>query len=307
MKNSRRMVDEYDNPIDNASSFKEMVDNKRAYIAEGLLSGKRKYYPLQKIAEALGMSKEMLQKRINKEKPASDRDFVIGLCAVLGMNSCSTDEAIEAYSRNMVPLNEPYERDYLIMKYLDGLEDDMGSIADLNHILEQNNYPSLNVIEHRNTGVVTVKKKQVVKRPYRVLRRYTQVYGDEGDMYDSLSTAFDYRYECVSVMVLEGTTIDRTYTLHAHAKGYHYTLDITTNEQSTLSCSSFCTPTEAGEFADYFTELLALAKKEQKRILDIMNDSRNYRGRLSANNRNNGFALLHECDDMFAHPADDSK
>ena len=78
------------------SDFKKFIDKQREIMQGeiGYDSTRRKYYPLDLIAKNLGITKEMLQKRINKQKPTSKRDFVIALCAVLGCDSDETSTAM---------------------------------------------------------------------------------------------------------------------------------------------------------------------------------------------------------------------
>ena len=132
------------------SDFKKFIDKQRERMKGeiGYDYTRRKYYPLDLIAKNLGMSREMLQKRINKQKPTSKRDFVIALCAVLGCNSDETNTAMRLYDY-MPAFDTENGRDDCIIDFLEEHAGEISNIEDINTFLVNRNYQELNIIDHR--------------------------------------------------------------------------------------------------------------------------------------------------------------
>ena len=272
--------------IDNLT-FKKFVDNKRREMAgeEGYKS-KKSYYPLSLIAEKLGVSKEMLQKRINKQKPTTKRDFIIGVCAVLGCNSAETNQALRLYDY-MPALDTDNRRDDCIIDYLEEHAEQISSIEDVDSFLTSRNLPKLNIIDHR--GVNKNCSKYNISRPYKVIKKTMRTYYDEGDRYDSLETAYDFRNKCAVVFIVEKSKNDNI-LLQAWSDGKLMIGTFTNSKKPQI----YNNPDEAGEYSDYFREMLQLAIQEQRKIDEYLNDTKNYPFRFSANLKNDSIHIFYE-------------
>ncbi|MBQ3601110.1 MAG: hypothetical protein II992_07935 [Lachnospiraceae bacterium] len=270
------------------SDFKKFIDKQREKRRGevGYNYNRRKYYPLDLIAKNLGITKEMLQKRINKQKPTNKRDFVIALCAVLGCDSDETNTAMRLYNY-MPAFDVDNARDDCIIEFLEEHAEQISSIEDINSFLVNRNYPELNIIDHRSKRN-SVKNPEVY-RPYKVVKKAMRIYYDEGDQYDSLETAYDFRNKCATVFLIEknnGTNI----LLEAWSDGE---LLIDSHTDCNLP-KIFYNPDDTEEYRDYFIEMYQLAVQEQQKIDAYLNDTRNYPFRLGAELENDTIRVFYE-------------
>ena len=90
-------------------SFKEYIQYKMKGV-EG--KGGRKCITAAELAEALGMSTKVFLEILNGRRTGPDRrDFVIALCAELGLDAGETDEALSLFPTMLRPLSESDRRD----------------------------------------------------------------------------------------------------------------------------------------------------------------------------------------------------
>ena len=270
------------------SDFKKFIDKQRKIMQGeiGYDSTRRKYYPLDLIAKNLGITKEMLQKRINKQKPTSKRDFVIALCAVLGCNSDETNTAMRLYDY-MPAFDTENGRDDCIIDFLEEHAGEISNIEDINTFIVNRNYPELNIIDHRTNRKNA--KKPDVYRPYKVVKKTMRIFYDEGDQYASLETAYDFRNKCAIVFVLEKSK-ENNVILEAWPNGELVVDSYTDCHLSKI----FYNPDDTKEYRDYFIEMLQLAVQEQRKIDAYLNDTRNYPFRIGAELKNDTIHVFYE-------------
>ena len=172
-----KLIGETDIEVYDKLSFKRFVKEKRRDIQDDELSrGNRKYYPLEKMAANLGLSVEMLQKRINKQKPARSRDCIIAICASLGCDSEDTEKALRMY--DYMPSFDPViPREFFLKQMLDKLRGEPADICIVNKQLKERNYPELDIIDHK-CKVKDSDDSPNGYYPYRVLRKTVRTYLD---------------------------------------------------------------------------------------------------------------------------------
>ncbi len=268
--------------VDNIT-FKKFIDSKRAEMAGELgYTSKKKYYPLDLIAKNLGVSSiDMLKKRINKQKPTKNRDFVIGLCAVLGCNSAETDLALKLYDFRDLDIEDT--RDDTIIDYLEKNEGDISSIENINEFLASCNLSELDINSRKSAN-----KNNTIK-PYKVIKQRTRIYYDEGDIFDSLETAYDFRNKCATVFLIEKNK-NNSVLLQVWSDGKIMVDKLTDAELPQI----YNNPDEAGEYKVYFPEMLRLATNEQRKIDKYLNDTKNFPFRVGANLRNDSIHIFYE-------------
>jgi hypothetical protein len=161
-------------------------------------------------------------------------------------------------------------------------------LEEINSALRTNGYPELDTNRRKGKNNSHDSPLQNKNLPYIIARKVVQTYLDEGDQYDSLETAYDFRYRCVAaaLLVKDGNI---KYVLEAFSDG-HFSV----KEKELPLPQLFKIISETGEFKDYFSELATLAKQEQRRIDAQLNDSRNYQGRLSANLKIDAIHIFYE-------------
>ena len=102
------------------------------------------------LAEALGLSTKVFHEILNGRRSGPDRrDFVIALCAELGLDAGETDEAISLFPAQLRPLSAADARDRQIIRFLNADFDVDINCAALNRQLSDGNLSPLK-IRHRN-------------------------------------------------------------------------------------------------------------------------------------------------------------
>ena len=102
------------------------------------------------LAETLGVSTKVFQEILNGRRTGPDRrDFIIGLCAELGLDADETNEALMLYPGYLHPLTDQDERDNTIIRFLNAGFDVKISFGALNLLLCKKNLPALKV-RYRN-------------------------------------------------------------------------------------------------------------------------------------------------------------
>lgn len=141
------------------------------------------------IAEKLSISYELFRKIINREKPTKKRDCIIAVCALLGLDTEDANEALRF--NNMLKLDDRNGRDELIMTILDNhrrhyidndtdeLDYDPDIISEINQVLSDNDYPQLDIINHRKKPIDNDEKEKEKKYPYKLIRSKHMEYSDD--------------------------------------------------------------------------------------------------------------------------------
>lgn len=231
------------------------------------------------LADNMGIDNEMFRKIVNKEKPTKKRDCIIAICAMLFANSAETDDALERY--NMTKLDSEYQRDDA---FIDILENNSVEISSgilitpkiINDSLQEWHVPTLDLIEHRLS-----RKPVEPQHSMPVLDKRVETVSDEllyGDPYNSLDSCYSPDRFDISARMHLGDNKAAQYTLTATQYGDYYLID-RSKDSFPHRIHSLA---DAGSFRDCFLELQDMIRIEQRKMLGILNDTKNYHQRESA-------------------------
>lgn len=244
----------------------------------------------KEIGERLGISRKLFPKRINWEKPSTSRDTIIAMCMVLKADLPVINKAL--YLHEMPGLDPDYPRDYGIIQIVHNYGDKPLTLEDINERLELKKIDPL-IIPHRG------KKDAAKKRlPFRVKGKrfipqdqYFLDYSVYGDQYNSLCTEYHpSRFHAAVDMWIENITTGDEFVLSAYADGYRY------GSNKSNEIDYFITPVEDGyvvfhekktdgingEYKVAYTELTDMVIENLRKYFSCVNDTRNYKDRVSA-------------------------
>lgn len=241
------------------------------------------------LEKRMGIGKNTLKKVINKNRPTSSRDYIIAICSQLGMNSEETNEALFLY--NMPPLCESAQnekrqkyflRDKLLISLLD--QEDMGkknrknivhSIDEINNELKARNLAELDIPDRKISSRISL--------DYYIRAEKTKlnIEGSFFDQYQSLEMQYSAdMYECSTLMLIEIKETKEQLVL-AYNNGrrdiYKYDKGI-----DCFSNKKYNTPENFKNYAKCFAQLRSKNKAELMRINLQLDDTKNYRERISA-------------------------
>ena len=124
-------------------NFKEYIQYKMKGV--GGKNGRR-CITASDLAESLGMSTKVFLEILNGRRSGPDRrDFVIALCAELGLDAGETDEALSLFPTLLRPLSEADLRDREIIRVLNADFDQEISCAALDEQLRSQKLPPLKI------------------------------------------------------------------------------------------------------------------------------------------------------------------
>lgn len=261
--------------------FKEKVskllDEKGIIVNKYSIAEEKK-----KIAKLLDIDYDLFRKYINNQKRMKKRDLIIAICALIQANSTETDNVLDFFK---MPELEPSwdeieSRDGILIDILDTQGDDPYSITEINKKLADKHYNILDIIDHKKKDTLPI------KYPYPLLKKKVECRIDElfyGDQYNSLSTEYDInRYYIIARMWLGSK--EKYYELHT-ANNSGFFVNLHTNNNNSLH--SYNSIEETGKFEKCFIELMEMVKSEKKKMVKILNDTKNYCSRKSASIINN--------------------
>lgn len=227
----------------------------------------------------IGIKYEMFRKILNQEKPTKKRDCIIAICVALQLLPGEIDEALGLY-QYMPALDQYNPRDGFITAQITGSPGI--TVEELNRRLIQRGFPGLDIQDKRDG-----KKKNtpdvVVDLPNKVLELKVRTPIDSdyyyGDPYNSLCTKYDpFNCRCTGDMILGDPKRKEIIHLIADTDGYLssqiYKVDDFPKQYETLD--------DTGDYNNYFIELINAVNVEKRRLLSILDDTRNYQSRTSA-------------------------
>ena len=268
--------------------FSDFIKDKRKL--EVGPSGK-KGITTRELAKRLDIDYEHFRKILNMNKPTKKRDCIIAICAALRLDAEETNEALVLY-QYMPILDTNNPRDDLLITILEEQLSNPLTIDEINQRLVRNGLPELDIIDHRPSAKPVSEK---VTAPYKLLRKHVQTFSADlllGDPYDSLETEYSiHRYRCVAVMLLSDTKHKKIYRLTADTQN-NFTIEVPDKQQFEIKV--FKSVGETGVFKDYYLELEAMATHELKKVLCILNDTKNYQTRNSAGIANDSLHVYAE-------------
>ncbi len=260
------------------------------------------------IGVELGIGDEMFRKIVNKNKPDQKRDCIIAIAAVLQLNSDETNEAIHTYDPTMPQLKAAdtniATRDDLLIDILENQAEEQLTIQDIDSVLSSSGFPALHIIDHRtksqeetNTSFICVDDNN---GDYYL--RYNLEDYIYGDIYQSLETEFVYKTNRFSTrMKIVCTTENTEYWLNCI---YEIRYD---KRNSKIKCEyrymyvkgkdepiQVANITSVPHLKPFFLKLKYHIKVEKCRLLNVLNDTRNYRERISAKVIRNDLHVFYE-------------
>ena len=264
------------NEKEKKNSFSKFIKEKRKL--EKSPSGKN-YISTKELAERLNINYEQFRKILNMNKPTQKRDCIIAICAALRLDHKETNEALRLY-QYMPFLSEFNPRDKFIIEILDNNFENYLTIGEINSRLNRNGFKGLDIIDHKSSvELMSIKKEDSLKLLEKKVKTF---YEDliEGDQYDSLAMEYSTdRYRCIAEMWLDDEKNKRRYHLTANTHKYYSVITLGKNN---YEMKSYKKAEESEIFTDYFYELEAMANQEMKKMLFILNDTKNYHTRISA-------------------------
>lgn len=242
------------------------------------------YYPLDNIVALLNISKDLLRKKLNGQKPLT-RDWLIAICAAHGLNSSDTDEALVI--AKMPRLDDGERKGEIIVDFLNEHEYRPVAIIDLNRILANAGLPELDTGDKNSAHLKDIEGTVVF--PYSEIgKKVVRAFQFEGDPYNSVSTKYLPDSRCIAEGLLEDAQSNK-FHLEAYSDGKYV---VSTAGEFPQMYDSL---EETGLFRTYFAKLAELARREKQRLDKVANDSRNYRqGRFGANLKNDAIHCFFE-------------
>ena len=269
------------------ASLSEFFREKRKVLQEQTGTGRRRdYFPLGQIAKNLGVSKAVLEGKLYK-KPGKtiSRDWIIALSVVHGINNDDTDKALLLCDFPRLDAALPQED--IIIEFLKNHEGKIVQLSELNTALRNENQPEICINQSKSKAASD--SMDLSASPYKLNRNIiVKTSFDQGDWYNSLETAYDFRYRCVAVLSVEDK------------QGNKYLLEAFPDSTFTIHSSVYVIPKHfeglggTGDFQPLFSRMLPLAKQEQKRVDNQVFDSRNYTGRTGAGFRGDRLHIFYE-------------
>lgn len=229
------------------------------------------------LGNMIGIKYEMFRKILNQEKPTKKRDCIIAICVALQLKSGEINEALGLY-QYMPALDECNPREGFIVAQL--ASNPPITVKELNARLLQRGFPGLDVQDKRKKAKEV---KTPVNFPFKVmeLKVRTPIDADYyyGDQYNSLCTTYDpLRCRSTGDMVLQDPKRKKYIHLVANTEGYRSAKIIKVD----ILPKSFKSLDETGDYKNYFIDLENAINVEKQRLLDILNDTKNYQKRTSA-------------------------
>ena len=253
----------------------------------------------KELASRLHIDYEQFRKIINLNRPTKNRDLIIAICAALALDSDETNETLNRYQYmpSLDPQNNP--RDYIFVNYLNrNISPALTPIEDLNHLLYEQNLPGLDI------GNYQLAKKYAIKlRNPRFEKIKTKVKTSlpdlfYGDQFESLTSEYSpYRYECYAYLLLKDSTDQKLYLLTSSSRKSYFIQEY--KSSNPWPFKEFESPEASGLYKEFFLELDSLAEKEVRRMYQILNDTRNYKDRVSANIKNGALHIFAETYSYF--------
>ncbi len=257
------------------TAFAEFIREKRKEYNED--NGKE--LSTSELGTMIGIKYEMFRKILNQEKPTKKRDCIIAICVALQLLPGEIDEALGLY-QYMPALDQYNPRDGFITSQITGSPG--LTVAELNHRLIQRGFPGLDIQDKRD-GKKKTPAEPVINLPYKVLELKVRTPIDSdyyyGDPYNSLSTRYSpFNCRCTGDMILVDPKQKTYIHLFASTDGY-LSSQIYKEDDFPRSYKSL---EDTGDFKNYFIELMNAVNVEKRRLLSILDETKNYQHRTSA-------------------------
>lgn len=248
------------------------------------------------LGKLLNVKASMINKRLNKQKPIRERDFIIALCVLLQVSPGETDEALCLY--NMSPLNPKDDRDCFITSQISSASMNKTYDLTLNRLnwgLTNMGYKPLNISCSSKVQCNNSRNEKRVTRPYNIVKTMIrplesiELYFD--DPYHSLCTKYDpFQLTCYGDMLLFDPKQKKNIHLVASSSDYLSSKIIKEDILPTI----YGDIDETDDFKEYFCELKDSLILERQKLLEIVKDTKNYQLRSSARVINDSLCVFVE-------------
>lgn len=254
----------------------------------------------QKLAIIVGFnSYDVFKQTLNRRKTTNKRDCIIAICISLQLLKGGINHALYLY--DMPSLNQEDPRDKVIIKYI---KDSIGkdapdlSISRLNQCLKENGKRELDIHNNRGSNRRNKDKRKEASSPYKVLKLLVHMPFDEEYYYEdpckSLCTKFlPGRCDCTGSMYLYECDRKEYYKLSANSNGPLYSQKYY-KDKAPDPRHNYDSLDSTGCFKESFRQLLDAIDTERHRLLDILNDTKNYSIRVSARVINDSLCVFVE-------------
>ena len=255
----------------------------------------------KEVGERVGIGQSMFQKIINWEKPTKHRDTVLAICMVLKADEPYINKAL--YLHEMPGLDPDYTRDWGIKQIIFNYGDKPLTLEDINERLELKKIDPLSIPHRRkknNSNIPHRGNKNTAKKslPFKVKGKRIIPLDNEfidysvyGDRYNSLCSEYHpSRFRAAAEMWIENSTTGNQYILYAGADGYQYGLKkdngiryyITPVVEGYEAFDKKESGDIKGEYSAAFAELTDMVLEELRKYFVCVNDTKNYKERVSA-------------------------
>lgn len=274
------------------NAFAEFIRQKRKELNEET----GQVISTKSLAQSIGISYEMFRKILNQEKPTNNRDCIIAICVALHLLPGEINEALNLY-RYMPSLDYDNPRDFFISSEISS--DPSITINELDARLIDNGFPGLNIHNSRNSAHEPTVPDSTRPNCYKVLglkvRTPIEEYYQPINIYESLETDYHpFNYNSYGTMLLQDLKTGQYIKLSSDKYG-------PLSSQTYDSRDSYGNPhifykniDDTADFRSYFLDLNTAIKKEMRRLLTALNDTKNYKRRTSARLINDSICVFCE-------------
>lgn len=245
------------------------------------------------VATMLGFSYEMFRKKVGGQKPISKRDLVVAICMVLKLDEDQTNAALRMHG--MLELQTAArefeedqtridQRDSILAGFLNGR---FTSINAVNSILTQNELTILDLNDSRRHSSQHVQNPQ-----FRIAHKEVSCDADYLLYYPDRSLEAQYspdHYKITARMWIENVESQERFRLE---------LDNYRSIIQQFSDGRYSWPPQKYDgnerFRNCFIDLQNMIDAEMRRMMAILNDTKNYKARSSAKLINGEMHIFHE-------------
>lgn len=244
-------------------------------------------YPQEKVAERLGISIEQLHNKLyRKRKKKLTREWVIAICAAYGLDACETSTAL-SYC-DMPTLDDESKREGFIVNYLNEHKFKPSSIDKFNSALIGAELSPLDISFRGRKNEKIWSKEKSTYEEYRQKEEYIYGCGYDNNHCNSLMLEYRPNMRCIIKSFVKNNN-NQKYILEASSDGQYYIWTEGKDLPEILDEIE-----ETSEFYSILIESSILAKKRIQKLNNILNDSKNYRGRYSANLKEDKIHVFYE-------------
>jgi|GEM_PF-2124637 len=235
----------------------------------------------KEVASRLDISTAMLRKKLYHKDLS--RDWIIAICGAYGFDANQAGNALFICSQPC--FDDEVKRDRVIQRFLNGHKDRPATLSAFNAALTDEGQMKLRIQKRNSRGQT---KEKITVLPYKIIGPIkVQVLDFEGDPYNSLSTEYRPNQLCKAMMLLQDDSGIK-YQLTAFSDGKY----LLKTEHELLS--RYLSFDSGPDFSEYMVQLSEAARKRKRECDDVFHDSRNYRGRYSANIKNDSIHVFYE-------------